>query len=59
MTLERVDAMETDTQPFDDTATFDQEQTGKRRSRRRSASTLSPAREAVDSQPGDRDGRVG
>ena len=43
------------TQPFDDTATFDQDEPGKRRSRRRSASTLPPARGDDDPHLGDID----
>jgi exodeoxyribonuclease VII small subunit len=43
------------TQPFDDTATFDQDQPGKRRSRRRSTSTLPPAHGHDDPQLWDKD----
>jgi exodeoxyribonuclease VII small subunit len=41
------------TQPFDDTATFDQEEPGKRRSRRRSARNLPPNLGKPDPQPGE------
>ncbi len=40
------------TQPLDDTATFDQEEPGKRRSRRRSSPSLPPDRRASDPQSG-------
>jgi exodeoxyribonuclease VII small subunit len=41
------------TQPFDDTATFDQEEPGKRRIRRRSARTTQPDRGTSDQQLGE------
>ncbi len=41
------------TQPFDDTATFDQEEPGKRRSRRRSAQSLPPSLGKLDLHPGE------
>jgi exodeoxyribonuclease VII small subunit len=41
------------TQPFDDTATIDQETSGKRRSRRRSAPSQPPSRGDFDPQAGE------
>jgi exodeoxyribonuclease VII small subunit len=41
------------TQPFDDTATFDQEEPGKRRSRRRQARNLPPDYGSRNPQSGD------
>ncbi len=41
------------TQPFDDTATIDQDELGKRRGRRRSAPTIPPDRGASDPQSGE------
>jgi exodeoxyribonuclease VII small subunit len=41
------------TQPFDDTATFDQEEPGKRRSRRRSSRSLPPDCGPADPQSGE------
>ena len=43
------------TQPFDDTATIDQDEPGKRRSRRRSAPTMRPDSGATDPLFGDVD----
>ena len=45
------------TQPFDDTATFDQEEPGKRRSRRRSARACHPSHGSSTRNPGSRHGR--
>jgi exodeoxyribonuclease VII small subunit len=44
------------TQPFDDTATFDQREPGKTRSRRRSSSTPPPERSGGELLFGDEDG---
>ena len=43
------------TQPFDDTATLDQEEPGKRRSRRRSSSSLPPGCGNMGLQSGEAD----
>ena len=41
------------TEPFDDTATFDQEEPGNRRSRHRSARNVPPSLGKLDLQPGE------